>query len=675
LTKGDSLEWFKNIEIPLNYGLISVIGNKGNGKSAIADIIALCGNAHRKRDDFAFLKNDRFLNGNLASNFKATLVWKNGDEVVKNLDDEISFTDVERVKYIPQGFFENLTNQIEEKDFEREIEKIVFSHLPEEERFDKSTFEELVNYKKINVENYIISLKEKLSKINEEIIEYEKMNTNEFINELKGKLKIKSKELEEIEKDIEDLKSQKIENPQINNISNSLYKKIEEFDKNIDETYKLIEQYNKDVKEHLVNIENLNRLKNDYLLIKDRIEDINKANEEVFKKFNLNVNDIVKFSFNENLINEIINKEQEKMENKKQQINELNRKSEELKEKKKEMKLKIDEPIRKYQEYLEKLKTLEERKKKLIGDENTPETLKWIEKRLNYIENELNQDLKKKENERMELVIKIFQKKQEVMEIYNKFKHIIDNEINQYQDLLGDYRIRIHTTLKLDENFVDDFLNYINKKSKGEFHGIDNSKNNLKAYINKYKNFEKEENIKSFLEDLQNALKKENIFKQIKDGKINSFFDFLYSLDYLQPTYKLKLGEKDLNTLSPGERGALLIVFYLMLDKNDIPLIIDQPEENLDNESIYKVLVKFINEVKKRRQIIIITHNPNLAIVGDSDQIIYVRIDKQNSYKFDFVAGSIENPRINELCSRILEGTIKAFDIRRLKYLNLNIRK
>ncbi|MDQ7056616.1 MAG: AAA family ATPase [Persephonella sp.] len=78
----------------------------------------------------------------------------------------------------------------------------------------------------------------------------------------------------------------------------------------------------------------------------------------------------------------------------------------------------------------------------------------------------------------------------------------------------------------------------------------------------------------------------------------------------------MKLGDKPLEVLSPGEKGAILLIFYLMLDKDNIPLIIDQPEENLDNESIFKILVDFIKEVKNRRQLILITHNPNLAVAS-----------------------------------------------------------
>ncbi|MDQ7067548.1 MAG: hypothetical protein Q9M40_06025 [Sulfurimonas sp.] len=80
--------------------------------------------------------------------------------------------------------------------------------------------------------------------------------------------------------------------------------------------------------------------------------------------------------------------------------------------------------------------------------------------------------------------------------------------------------------------------------------------------------------------------------------------------------------------LSPGERGALVIIFYLLIDKGDIPLIIDQPEDNLDNESVFEYLVPYIKQAKQNRQIIIVTHNPNIAVVSDAEQIIYTEIDK-----------------------------------------------
>ena len=75
--------------------------------------------------------------------------------------------------------------------------------------------------------------------------------------------------------------------------------------------------------------------------------------------------------------------------------------------------------------------------------------------------------------------------------------------------------------------------------------------------------------------------------------------------------------------------------------------------------------MKYIKESKKKRQIIIVTHNPNLAVVCDAEQIIYVKIEKENKNKLTIVSGAIENPVINV---EILEGTFPAFENRTAKY-------
>lgn len=166
----------------------------------------------------------------------------------------------------------------------------------------------------------------------------------------------------------------------------------------------------------------------------------------------------------------------------------------------------------------------------------------------------------------------------------------------------------------------------------------------------------------------QNAVR--DVFKQMKGQKTSQeLYDYLFGFDYLITKYDLKVDGKDLSELSPGERGGLLLIFYLMLDRQDIPLVIDQPEDNLDNKSVYEILVTFIKQAKKRRQIILVTHNPNLAVVADAEQIIHVSIDKKvGKHDFDFFSGGIEEPRINQAVVDILEGTLPAFDNRRLKY-------
>jgi len=80
------------------------------------------------------------------------------------------------------------------------------------------------------------------------------------------------------------------------------------------------------------------------------------------------------------------------------------------------------------------------------------------------------------------------------------------------------------------------------------------------------------------------------------------------------------------------------------------------------------MLSNFIKQAKKKRQIIMVTHNPSLSVGADAEKIIYVNIDKMNKNEFSFVSGSIENPEINAKIVQILEGTKPAFDKRKLKY-------
>ena len=100
------------------------------------------------------------------------------------------------------------------------------------------------------------------------------------------------------------------------------------------------------------------------------------------------------------------------------------------------------------------------------------------------------------------------------------------------------------------------------------------------------------------------AWTKSNIASQLrKNVELKEFYDYLWSFGYLEPEYSLKLDGKDLSHLSPGERGTLLLVFYLLVDKSNKPIIVDQPEENLDSQTVYRLLIPVIKEVKKRRQI------------------------------------------------------------------------
>lgn len=116
--------------------------------------------------------------------------------------------------------------------------------------------------------------------------------------------------------------------------------------------------------------------------------------------------------------------------------------------------------------------------------------------------------------------------------------------------------------------------------------------------------------------------------------------------------------------LSIGQRGTLLLKIYLATANAKEICIIDQPEDNLDNKFIMNKLVPLLRRLKKSRQIIISTHNANLVVNTDTEQVIVARLDESK----DYISGGIENKDINKSMKEILEGGEDAFKKRREKY-------
>lgn len=218
-----------------------------------------------------------------------------------------------------------------------------------------------------------------------------------------------------------------------------------------------------------------------------------------------------------------------------------------------------------------------------------------------------------------------------------------------------------------NDNLAEDILRYIDQKFKGKFgRSRDDAFKELDKMI-RSTDFNDVESVLSFVHQVaETATEDFNIVSQ-KVANRQEFYDLIFGLDYIGVNFKLKMGGRDLAELSPGERGIVLLIFYLALSKESKPIIIDQPEDNLDNQSVYSKLVPCICRAKQRRQVIVVTHNPNIAVACDAEQIIYCEMDK-DAYQIQYQAGSIENPEIRDHIVDVLEGTMPAFDLRRLKY-------
>lgn len=122
---------------------------------------------------------------------------------------------------------------------------------------------------------------------------------------------------------------------------------------------------------------------------------------------------------------------------------------------------------------------------------------------------------------------------------------------------------------------------------------------------------------------------------------------------------------RDFSKLSLGQQQSVLLALMLSSGSNK-PLIIDQPEDNLDGEFIYKTLVPILRMAKERRQVIVVTHNPNVAVLGDAEQVIVMRA--RNDKGEISVRGSIDNDDTMEAACAILEGAREAFTRRARMY-------
>jgi hypothetical protein len=152
----------------------------------------------------------------------------------------------------------------------------------------------------------------------------------------------------------------------------------------------------------------------------------------------------------------------------------------------------------------------------------------------------------------------------------------VSDFIQTYGDVLENYSINLDVDYKIN-GLVEKFFDHVSLGSKGSFIGYPTGMERLNHIVTNHE-LKTEAGIVAFLNEMMDNLhfdkredfegEKRDIEKQLKKGySVLDLFSFLFNLEYLEPEYKLKLGDKNISELSPGERGALLLIFYLTLDQ------------------------------------------------------------------------------------------------------------
>jgi energy-coupling factor transporter ATP-binding protein EcfA2 len=181
--------------------------------------------------------------------------------------------------------------------------------------------------------------------------------------------------------------------------------------------------------------------------------------------------------------------------------------------------------------------------------------------------------------------------------------------------------------------------------------------------------------IKSFSTDHSDDLRRQGKARDGSPDEVRAWEthinQWLYGADHISLGYTLTYDRLSIERLSPGLRGIVLLLLYLAVDRTESePLIIDQPEENLDPESVYTELVLLFREASRRRQIIMVTHNANLVVNTDVDQVLVAHCEGYEEGRLPILtysSGGLEEAEIRQHVCEVLEGGAEAFRQRALR--------
>jgi ABC-type Mn2+/Zn2+ transport system ATPase subunit len=669
--------WLHNCRIPLNPDLVAIIGNKGSGKSALADVLALLGNSRQKLH-FAFLKKDRFRGkgGEPAKHFVGALTWRDGTRHERNLNEDPLIEHVELVRYIPQGHFENVCNEHasgRSVAFEGELRAVIFDHADDALRQGALDFDQLIDQQERGYRHRLTELRGQLVRVNEEIVSMETQLQPQVRRGLQELLTLKLRQIDEHNKirPKEEERPSEAPSPEQQAIADKV--------RDIADSLRQIEARNT---ERAASTTKLVRRKRAIQNIRGHLQTLQRAYDQ-FKSdalddFNLlgsSAEDVATLSISFAPLEEIesgFKPEQDRLDA--SGANDL-RERESLLSQQIAYRGQLNAPGLKYQESVQAIQEWSSLLQSLIGAPDQPETRLGIEARIAQLD-QLPSQLQEKRNVRIQISRNIFEVLEEQRRARERLFSPVQDLIQRNSLIRDEYKLQFQATLITAFDALAESLFAVVKQTSAEFRETDNYAA-IRRIADRHP-MDTSDGTVGFVSELNAVVERaaaagdhnyigiSNALK--KNHSANEVYDLLYGLSFIEPRYSLLFQDTRIEQLSPGQRGALLLIFYLLVDKGHNPIILDQPEENLDNQTVVSLLVPVLAEAKKRRQIIMVTHNPNLAVVCDAEQIIYSSFDRKGRSEISYTSGSIENPVINVHVVNVLEGTRPAFDNRGGKY-------
>jgi len=651
----NSSGWFAIDSIELNAGLVAVIGEKGAGKTAVADLSSFASGYSMDRKSLSSFITKGALH---LSGTKIQLDWGGGDRTEGLLTDSPFSSSRPRVRYLSQDFVERLCSADHEgTELQKAIEDVVFAKLDEIQKEGYSSFGELRKAREAASNIQKEALRGELATLHKEVDRLQ-----EAIDQRGAKVKLKA----EVEKQVDELKKQLPDATQ--SVDQKVLDELEKKQALLKEIEEQIAARSRRRRVIEGAIESYAAIKKttdqEVAKIHKQLLDAEVAESTVLKLVPTWASDV----------DALLAKVLEKLDSEISALKGVEGAS-------------LTPPsVKSIQAEIAKLKeqvTKDEVSRKRLLDlqkqiaERTANSER-LAKEILYLDEKVTKSLEKQKAKQVAVYLEVFKAlsadEAGLKELYSPLQDAIDQlgDEMQFSVSVG-YQVDAKTWLDRAARFFD-----------GRRVGAESKREEMERIVETklvpaWKSGNPE-SIKDAMDEFLASVDIRTFPERFGTSKLSrvELSDWIFSVDHIALSYKIHYSGTELEYLSPGTRGIALLVLYLLMDEDDTrPLLIDQPEGNLDNSSVYKQLVPYIRKAKKRRQIILITHNPNLVVATDAEQIIIATAERPSTQPYPclrYDSGGLEHSvsgddlGVREAVCLLLEGGEEAFRARENRY-------
>lgn len=666
--------WFPaNFSLELNRDLITIVGGRGSGKSALAEVIAYGAGSEDSSED-AFLKKAAKHNDFIVGT-EILLEWADGSQMNSKIGTLAA--DAGLVQYLPQGAVEELCSHKNSEKLQKQIENVIFQALDDADKMGSSDFEELKNK---TLSRFAYEKRQELKKIND--LNQRLALIISVFQQLPNKKNIlsqKKAEKKRLTQSLPELPPEDQEGQECLALLLEIKKKFDEKINDVNEEWHKLAQLESKIRVFSAKVAEF------HLEISELLDDLGVSDKSVFS-VSINIADIERIL--EEKKKTIRNMLKTIKEGSKEQVavlletdaNDLPCNNLQ------ELQRKIEDKQKETQAFETTKLKYQEQKKRIL---DTDITIKALEREIAQIESKAAAEMEMLEKQRQEKYGSYFEllekEKNEIQKLYKPLQDSLSAGTDTDKKLVFEAQIKYQL-----EEHCKCGLDILDRTRKGNFRDAGALKSALRSCFEKCSRAGFERAV------LENALDEVHQMFTVFEGNgitiedqlrenstIEDFNNWLFDPSHFEIISSLKFNGTDLYLLSPGQKGIVLLMLYLEIDKADYrPLIIDQPEENLDNLSVYKDLIQYFRDRKQYRQIIMVTHNPNLVVNTDAEQVIVANYSGERVPRLQYCSGSLEDQAkqcadmeidemedgiIEKVCD-ILEGGEPAFSKRKRKY-------